>query len=421
VRRPGARVERLAAAVLLAVPVATGARAAERFDLQPYQMVRSLELVQDRIADGDDAAFPMQRKLLEMIDKKLLEAPAQDFADQRNFDALLVYAISGGNPSTIETVISRLDLKPPRAALGDGVLGYVRGRPAEAEKALHGVDPLTQPTQLGAYLALLKGSVAAAEDSAAALKLFDAARLLGPGSLVEEAALRRSVMIALKMLDPDLFLDYSEQYVRRFLHSPYASQFADGFVVGVVDMHNRIDLDRVARTLGEMDPARRKAIYLRLARKSAIDGLADLTAFSSRMADIRDDPRSKASDPRVLLYSSIASVTSGSVGAVATQLAAIDRDRLSESDRKLLDAARAVAGEVIADPPAPDVPAKTGNGSVAAAGGPAQPETASAPAGEKKPAPPAGPDEKAMEASRKIMTDTRQKLAAIDELLKETE
>jgi chemotaxis protein MotC len=170
-----------------------------------------------------------------------------------------------------------------------------------------------------------------------------------------------------------------------------------------------------------MDAARRKAIYLRLARKSAIDGLTDLTAFASRMADIRDDPRSKSEDPRVLLYSSIASVASGSVSAVAIQLAAIDRDRLSESDRKLLDAARAVAGEVIAAPPAPDVPAKSGNGSIAAAGGQVQPEAASGPTGEKKPAPPAGPDEQAMEASRRIMTDTRQKLAAIDELLKETE
>ena len=37
---------------------------------QPYQMVRSLQLVQDRIAGGDHAALPMQRKLLEMIDAR---------------------------------------------------------------------------------------------------------------------------------------------------------------------------------------------------------------------------------------------------------------------------------------------------------------------------------------------------------------
>ena len=419
--RAGAYRGRLAVAMLAALPLLGRAEARERYDLEPYQMVRSLELVQDRIAGGDEAALPMQRKLLEMIDAKLLATSPEGFEDRRNFDALLVYAISGGNPSTIETVVSRLDLKPPRAALGAGILGYVRGRPAEAEKALHDVDPLTQPIGLGAYLALIKGSVVAAEDSAAALKLFDEARLLGPGSLVEEAALRRSIMIALKMRDADLFLDYSEQYVRRFLHSPYASQFADAFVIGVVDMHDGIDLDKVAATLNEMDADRRKFIYLRLARKSAIDGLADLTAFAARMAEIRDDPGSKATDPRVLLYSSIASVASGSVGAVATQLAAIDRSRLSEGDQLLLDAARAVSEKVIAVPNAPVTPAKDADADNT------QPKVASSlqdmptdPAA-KTAAPPAEPDAATMEASRKIVTDTRQKLAAIDELLKETE
>ena len=86
--------------------------------------------------------------------------------------------------------------------------------------------------------------------------------------------------------------------------------------------------------------------------------LTDLTAFAARMAETRDDPRSKTNDPRVLLYSSIASVASGSAGAVATQLAAIDRSRLSEGDQQLLDAARAVAEKVIAIPNVPPAPAK---------------------------------------------------------------
>lgn len=416
--RPGAHPAALAVAIMLAAPFLGRAAAQERYELQPYQMVRSLQLVQDRIAGGDEAALPMQRKLLEMIDAKFLATAPAGFDDPRNFDALLVYAISGGNPVTIETVVSRLDLKPPRAALGDGILGYVRGRPAEAEKALHDIDPLTQPIELGAYLALIKGSVAAADDSAAALKLFDEARLLGPGSLVEEAALRRSIMIALKMRDAGLFLGYSEKYVRRFLHSPYASQFADAFVIGMVEMHDSMGLDKIAATLNEMDAERRKSIYLRLARKSAIDGLASLTAFAARMAGIRDDPRSKTTDPRVLLYSSIASVASGSAGAVAAQLAAIDRDHLSESDQQLLDAARAVAEKVIA---APATPAKSEDMDIATKVAPPRQEAPAVPAAAKPAAPPAGPDAAAMEASRKIVTDTRRKLAAIDELLKETE
>jgi chemotaxis protein MotC len=415
--RAAAHPGRLAVAILAAAPLVTRAAAHERFDLDPYQMVRSLELVQDRIAGGDEAALPMQRKLLEMIDAKLISTPAKGFDDRRNFDALLVYAISGGNPETVETVVSRLDLKPPRTALGAGILGYVRGRPAEAEKALHDVDPLTQPIGLGAYLALIKGSVVAPENSAAALKLFDEARLLGPGSLVEEAALRRSIMIALKMRDADLFLDYAEQYVRRFLHSPYASQFADAFIVGVVDMHDRIDLDKVAATLNEMDADRRQFIYLRLARKSAIDGLADITAFAARMADTRNDPHSKTSDPRVLLYSSIAAMGSGSVAAVAAQLQSIDRGSLSASDQRLLDAAQTVASEVIATPAAPAVTSAEPHQSSGTAGPPPISKAAAHPSQGK----PAGADAGALEASMKTVSDTRRKLTAIDELIKETE
>jgi chemotaxis protein MotC len=108
-----------------------------------------------------------------------------------------------------------------------------------------------------------------------------------------------------------------------------------------------------------------------------------------------------------------AAVASGSVGAVATQLKSIDRKSLSESDQLLLDAARAVAHEVIAPPNAPNVPAE----SAMAVQSPPPPKSPPDPAVGKL----AGPDVAALEASGKTVSDARRKLAAIDELLKETE
>jgi chemotaxis protein MotC len=108
---------------------------------------------------------------------------------------------------------------------------------------------------------------------------------------------------------------------------------------------------------------------------------------------------------------------SGSVGAVAAQLQSIDRNKLSESDQRLLDAAQAVVGEVIAPPAAP----------AAASAEPRQPSgTAGPPPVSKAAAPPspgkpAGADAAALAASMKTVSDTRRKLAAIDELIKETE
>ena len=211
---------------------------------------------------------------------------------------------------------------------------------------------MTLPSDLGAFLALVKGSLLATDEPAAALELLDEARLLSPGTLVEEAALRRSVGIAVAQGDAARFALASTQYVERYLYSPYASQFADSFVSGVIALHMAISQDKLADITSMMDPEREKVIYLRIARRAAIDGLNDLSAFASARAEQGRDGIHNEDDPRALLYASLSTVTSGTIDDVRAKLGKIDRSRLSEGDRALLDAAQAIAGEVIAPPAA---------------------------------------------------------------------
>ncbi|TPM00698.1 chemotaxis protein MotC [Mesorhizobium sp. B2-3-10] len=333
--------------------------------LQPYQLVRSLQLVQDRIAAGDHAAMPMQAKLLEMTDARLRAADAEDFKDPKNFRALLVYGMSGGNPVTVEAAVSRAASDPRNLAMAKGVIDYLNGRPGEAIEALRPINPMTLPGDLGAFLALVKGSLLATDQPAAALTLLDEAKLLSPGTLVEEAALRRSVGIAVTQGDAARFALASTQYVERYLYSPYASQFADSFVSGVIALHMSISQDKLADITSMMDPEREKVIYLRIARRAAIDGMSDLSAFASARAEQGRDGNTNQDDPRALLYSSLSTVTSDTIEDVRTKLGKIDRSKLSDGDRALLDAAQAIAGEVVAPPaslpvanpaPAPVVP-----------------------------------------------------------------
>ncbi|MER9339071.1 chemotaxis protein MotC, partial [Mesorhizobium sp. M0293] len=320
--------------------------------LQPYQLVRSLQLIQDRIAAGDHAALPMQAKLLEMADARLRAADAEDYKDPKNFRALLVYGMSGGNPVTVEAATSRATTDPQSLAIAKGVIDYLNGRPGEAIEALRLTDPMVLPPDLGAFLALVKGSLLAGDQPAAALGLLDEARLLSPGTLVEEAALRRSVGIAVAQGDAARFALASTQYVERYLYSPYASQFADSFVSGVIALHMSISQDKLADITSMMDPEREKVIYLRIARRAAIDGLNDLSAFASARAEQGRNGNTNQDDPRALLYASLSTVTSGTIEDVRVRLGKIDRGRLSEGDRALLDAAQAIAGEVVAPPAA---------------------------------------------------------------------
>ncbi|RWD18160.1 MAG: chemotaxis protein MotC [Mesorhizobium sp.] len=350
----GATVIGRAIGLLLLSAAAPSAGIAEEA-LQPYQLVRSLQLVQDRIAAGDHAALPMQAKLLEMTDARLRAADAADFKEPKNFRALLVYGMSGGNPVTVEAAASRAETDPQSLAIARGIISYLNGRPAEAIETLKPIDPMALPTDLGAFLALVKGSLLATEQPAAALALLDNARLLSPGTLVEEAALRRSVGIAAQQGDAARFALASTQYVASYLHSPYASQFSDSFVSGVIQLHMAVSQDKLADITSMMDPEREKVIYLRIARRAAIDGLTALSTFASAMAEKGRDGNGNEDDPRAQLYSSLSTVTSSTIDDVRAKLKKIDRGKLSESDRALLDAAQAVAGEVVARPAVPAV------------------------------------------------------------------
>lgn len=343
-------MRRLARALLLGAVLCGPVLPAAADGLQPYQMIRSLQLLQDGIADGDHADLPMQTRLLAIIDKRLKETSPEDFDDPRNLRALLVYGASGGNPATLEKVISGLDLQGLYARLGIGVIHYASGNLPEANKALRDVEPLELGEVLGGPFALLAGSLAAPENPKRALELFDQARLLSPGTLIEEAALRRTIDVCAQLDDAHCAARAASHYVRRFLRSPYASQFAEAFIATVITLRDTIDLDLVEEVTLAMSPEQARTIYLRIARASAIEGHERLLAFAMGAAERLPGKDGQQPDPRAVLYANAAAVASPDVRQALAVLEEIDARRLSESDRRLLLAARKVASQVVSRP-----------------------------------------------------------------------
>lgn len=324
---------------------------AQKSPLQPYQMVRSLQLVQDRLAGGDQAALPMQRKLLEMVDERLRAADPEELKDPKNFRALLIYAMSGGNPATIERLGQNAWSDDAGKTLVVGVVNYLRGDLPAAEKALSTADPLTEAPELGAFVALVRGSMLGKDRPEDALRLLDQARLLAPGTLVEEAALRRAVALAATQGDAMRFLRASTQYAYNYLRSPYASQFADAFVSGVLTLHTAINPEILSQVTALMDAEQEKVIYLRIARRAAIEGMPELSAFASARAEQGRNGLLNDDDPRAVLYSGLSQVTKENADALKSKLDKIDRSQLTEGDRRLLDAISTVATEIVAPPP----------------------------------------------------------------------
>jgi chemotaxis protein MotC len=436
IRRPSLRLLLSGLAVLMAGSLSHAQTADET--LEPYRMLRSLQFVQDTVVRGDHSAAEMQRFMLGTIDERLRTADPKIYQDPRNVDAALIYAMSGGNPATLEFLVSRDIEGNFDNRVSDALRKYLTGKGTLIANTLGDVATEYKNAKIGPYLALVAGNVTLTKDPAAALKFYDWARLTAPGTIVEEAALRRSLAVAVDAKIVERASLYANGYARRFLYSPYASQFADLFVRFVVEHFDVLKPEDIDATLGYMDIDRRREVYLRIAREAAIAGRKQLATMASDQAKLLSGSEEGA-DALAKLYGSLVGIPTENVDDAMAVLKNIPDEALSPRDRALRQAAETIAKEVlrkpepVRPPQTPPVAAAEQNGAIAAAAtdqdlqdpfAPAQPAEAAPLSPEVQPTaadaamPPV--EQADIDPELRTFVETgRSKLDAIDDLLKQ--
>ena len=335
----------------LAVPFLVGlARANGTEELAPFKMIRSLQYVQDSVVLGDHSAIEMQRFMLGAIDERLRAADASAFRDPRNVDAALVYVMSGGNPATLDFLADRDIEGNFDSRVTDALRQYLNGKGPLIVENLSKAAPEYKNSRVGPYLFLILGNATSQQDPIAAMKYYDWARLTAPGTIIEEAALRRSVSLAAEANDPGKGFRYALNYARRYLTSPYASQFADVFVELAVAHFDEAAEQKVSEILAFMDGSRQREVYLRVARRAAIAGNQTLARLASKRAEELAGDGGSQSQVLASFYEGLAAVPSADVFSAAEALNAIPDEKLSPRDRALREAARAVADAVVRPP-----------------------------------------------------------------------
>ncbi|MDO1581029.1 chemotaxis protein MotC [Rhizobium oryzicola] len=341
----------LLAATALACSLAVEPAFAQQADnLEPYQMLRSLQFVQDTVIMGDHSAGEMQRFMLGTLDKRLRTVSTAVFDDPRNVDATLIYAMSGGNPATLDYIAAKDTSGHFDNRVTDVLRKYLSGKGSLIQKTLIGMVPEYRNQRIGPYLALIAGNVVIGKEPKDALQYYDWARLGAPGTIVEEAALRRSLAIAVDVDLVEQGLSYARKYARRFVHSPYASQFADLFVKLVVKHFGEITEEDIEDTLEFMDNDRAKSILVRIARQAAIDGKNELASLASRKAEERGASARTSFDAIAKLYGGVANLSTDRVNDVLSAIANIPESELTPEDRAIREAARRIGEEVVRPP-----------------------------------------------------------------------
>ena len=178
------------AALALAAPAAAFANSANLAD-----MVDGLQRIQVQIAQGDKAAYALQLNQLKTIGAAIAAAQPETWKDRRQADSLVIYILSGGPLVGVAPLLKGDIVVESERALARGALAYVTNHEADAKPLLDKEDLNALDVRLAGEVAFARSVLETRRDSKAAVELLDWARLLAPGGLVEEAALRREIAL----------------------------------------------------------------------------------------------------------------------------------------------------------------------------------------------------------------------------------
>ena len=316
----------------------------------PYLQMRTLQTLQEQVAHGNAVAQAAQPKLLAHIGDMFLAADPEARSDPRNSRAAVLFILSGGKPEVVRTVLERAKLTPALDRLMKGALAYGEGEEAIAAALLDPIDPKSLPNALGGHLALVKAGLVLGKDPATADKLLDLARLLGPGTLIEEAALRRQIFLLADSDRLDKVTLLSRQYLHRFHTSVYAENFRERLALAVLKFAAAGDTLQLAKfdsVIKEMKPDEARRFYLAMAKAAITNGKTATARIASDKAKALTVAGS-ADAARADLYGAAALVASDRVDDAMTRLTVIDAGKLGGEDAKLRDAALKVGTVVSA-------------------------------------------------------------------------
>jgi chemotaxis protein MotC len=341
-------------AVLAAVfsMIMSNAWANDEARLQFRNAIRTLERVQDATASGDRSAVDVQSKLIVQIETDLMSAKKVDLQDVRNLRAIATYLFSGGNPNIAERRFISLDINPENKHLLDGALAYARGEKANAIKFLGNVNLANLPPNLGGRVALVKAILVSAEDLKAALNLLGTASALMPGTLVEEAALRRCVSFAGKLPDIEQLELCASLYIRRFHQSVYWQEFEDSFTLGLIQADyikaggSMLRLKFILNDLPSVDNRK----MLLVISKAAVGRGRFLLAKACAARAFEMSRADSVEMTRANLYAGAAMIVQEDHAAGKKKLESIEKSKLDPSDKALLGKALELTHQIASRP-----------------------------------------------------------------------
>jgi len=320
----------------LGVTLALSAFAPDVRSAELTEAVRSLNTAQNKAVMGDAVAQAQIPRLRERFERALGAASAEDWSAPSAGNATATYLLCGGAPQGVHKALEAGVVPAGAAPLVTASLAYAEGREQDARDAFEKIDAASLPPTVGAHVALVRGGLLIGVDAGQARRHLAMARLLAPGSLVEEAALRREASMVNILEEPDAFLSISRRYKELYARSPFAGSFwraiANAFATSALTLapEQRAELEAIVVAL----PApQRLDLHLAAARKAILNARLDLAQHFIGLGETLT--QNGAEQRRVSLYRLALGAIGGASVDALEQMRKLDSSALSPQDIEL--------------------------------------------------------------------------------------
>lgn len=301
-------------------------------------MVRALKVTQNRLAFGDEEAIKASNEETRTILSWIEIAPSEAWKDRRNIMALAVFLLGGGSIGAGRQVFDDPALNAEDRDLINGVIAYASGRFDEGTQALKKIDPLALDPILGAHISMAQATLMGEKEPKKAFEALTQSALLAPGTLIEEAALRRQIMLAAANPEIGSLGRVVEVYARRFGRSVYRRGLVEPILAAFSkrEFDKKSDIDAVIAAFDPLTGEERAKILLHLAEGQLALGRLELAKVTADQAQAAA-PDKSAEKARAQLYSAVSSVFTGNEGSTGVTFEGIDRAKLSAGDESLFE------------------------------------------------------------------------------------
>lgn len=316
---------------------------------QTLGLLEELNAVQDRVIAGDRGALAEQSRLMATIASVLRKFQQENWNDYANVRAAFVYVLSGGEPDVLNPLLNDDMLYAADRDLAEGIMSFARGDTQAARKSFDEIDPRSLDIRLTGPFALARASLYIGEDEKKAISLLDDARIAGPHTAIEEAAVRRQIPILMDVGDTPRATMLMADYVRRFGKSAYAWKLFQSFAVSIAkqaDLEDQKMMEDLLSAISTADPKSKANLCLGIASEALLNGRIALAGLAAD-AVLKITPLLPDQLEKARLYRAAADAPSTRAEEALAILSQMSRNRLSENDNEIREVASFIARTVI--------------------------------------------------------------------------